>query len=477
MCRIPFPRKSISGAFGLAVKKSLPAVAVLLLFAVTVFLVLGHFFVFAQVSHRQRELDLMRALNIQHVLAERLMEPVIVARVMAHDSFLIEALESESESHAHTDIGRIQPYLLRIKESFSYASACVISERTRRYYRDDEMHKIINPKKNAHDVWFTKYAEEGLRSNLSVYMSADVVSSTLFVNERIESESGEFLGVASVGVFVSDFLMLLSEYEAEYDLKISLVDESGLVMLATNYSDMSVASLAYLVQPAEHGSGLYYTHRGTQGFAVSAHLKELGWYVVVQGERGAVFVQKDQLFYPFAALLFALSLGVLFWVHKKSRPSFKFVAGNSVQVDTLTGLPNRTFFKNMYGDRGVFNTTRYRCLAVFDIDSFKEANDSMNGDEALMSVVSNALRLLNNRGMVLRWGGDEFLILFELPMESAYALCRQFCRDVEADGLVTISVGLVNVRLSDTIKKNYYRAAQCCYQVKEMGGNGVKKES
>ena len=77
---------------------------------------------------------------------------------------------------------------------------------------------------------------------------------------------------------------------------------------------------------------------------------------------------------------------------------------------------------------------------------------------------------------MLRCGGDEFLMLLELPMESAFKLCRQFCREVEGDGLVTVSVGLVEVRLSDTIKKNYYRAAQCCYIVKEMGGNGVKKE-
>ena len=60
-------------------------------------------------------------------------------------------------------------------------------------------------------------------------------------------------------------------------------------------------------------------------------------------------------------------------------------------------------------------------------------------------------------------------------MEEAFEVCRTFCHEVEADGRVTISIGLTEVRLSDTIKKNYYRAAQGCYLVKEMGGNGVKR--
>jgi hypothetical protein len=40
---------------------------------------------------------------------------------------------------------------------------------------------------------------------------------------------------------------------------------------------------------------------------------------------------------------------------------------------------------------------------------------------------------------------------------------------------MTVSVGLTQISIFDTVRKNYYRAVQYCYLVKEMGGNGVKR--
>ena len=45
------------------------------------------------------------------------------------------------------------------------------------------------------------------------------------------------------------------------------------------------------------------------------------------------------------------------------------------QKDALTGLPNRYYFKENFGEHGLFNTVRYKSVAVFDIDGFMAAQD------------------------------------------------------------------------------------------------------
>ena len=50
---------------------------------------------------------------------------------------------------------------------------------------------------------------------------------------------------------------------------------------------------------------------------------------------------------------------------------------------------------------------------------------------------------------------------------------KHFCNEAKNTIDVTVSVGLVAVDLSVSIKTNYYRAVQACYSIKEKGGNGV----
>ena len=147
----------------------------------------------------------------------------------------------------------------------------------------------------------------------------------------------------------------------------------------------------------------------------------------------------------------------------------------AVLTDPLTGLWNRNYFKEVYGEKGIFHTTRYKAVAVCDIDSFKEANDRLDGDRILVYVAECLKRHVGGKGDVYRWGGDEFTILMEWSIDFAYGICREFCKEIEQDGRVTVSLGVTPVRMSDTVKQNYYRAVQGCYIVKEMGGNGVKR--
>lgn len=146
-----------------------------------------------------------------------------------------------------------------------------------------------------------------------------------------------------------------------------------------------------------------------------------------------------------------------------------------VQTDALTGLPNRYYFKENYGDDGLFLTMRYKSVAVFDVDGFLESCDDAKKDEVIKRIASLAGEKLGEKCEIFRWGVDTFVALMEWSMEFGQGICNELCREVEKDGRVTISVGITEVKLTDTIKKHFHRAMQGCYMVKEMGGNGVKR--
>ena len=84
--------------------------------------------------------------------------------------------------------------------------------------------------------------------------------------------------------------------------------------------------------------------------------------------------------------------------------------------DGLTGLNNRKMLEAVYADYNHQISDRKK-LVVFmlDLNAFKAINDNLGhtvGDEALMEVaVILRSSVTNLRGTVMRYGGDEFLIL------------------------------------------------------------------
>jgi len=86
------------------------------------------------------------------------------------------------------------------------------------------------------------------------------------------------------------------------------------------------------------------------------------------------------------------------------------------RFDSLTGLPNRSWFKEIVTIKNSkAKPGQNLALAVLDIDDFKHVNDTMghvNGDR-LLSSIANRLRSLSRQKIVIsRFGGDEFVLFF-----------------------------------------------------------------
>ena len=82
--------------------------------------------------------------------------------------------------------------------------------------------------------------------------------------------------------------------------------------------------------------------------------------------------------------------------------------------DTLTGLPNRSYFQA--NQTLLVNKKVPHALLVFDLDNFKKINDSMGhevGDVLLCQVAKRMRAVGRKQDTVYRLGGDEFSIIIE----------------------------------------------------------------
>lgn len=84
--------------------------------------------------------------------------------------------------------------------------------------------------------------------------------------------------------------------------------------------------------------------------------------------------------------------------------------------DDLTKLPNRSYFYYYLSQtiQSAINSNTLCTVLFLDLDRFKEINDTLGhsvGDELLKAVANRLKEALGKKGIVTRYGGDEYAII------------------------------------------------------------------
>ena len=153
-------------------------------------------------------------------------------------------------------------------------------------------------------------------------------------------------------------------------------------------------------------------------------------------------------------------------------------------TDQLTGAFNRRKFDEII-EREVEGLRRYEQplgLIIFDLDHFKRVNDQFGhvaGDEVLKELV-NLLKInIRPTDCMIRWGGEEFLILVpHTDLEGARALAEKIRIKIEnhifpAVEHITISAGVTQYQPDDKPDQFVIRADRALYRAKAAGRNQV----
>ncbi len=167
--------------------------------------------------------------------------------------------------------------------------------------------------------------------------------------------------------------------------------------------------------------------------------------------------------------------------------------------DSLTGLPNRSLFRDRLEQAmsRARHSGRQMALMFLDLDRFKQINDSLGheaGDTLLKHVARSLSHCLRKGDLVwlrhdieehditiARLGGDEFTVLVEgIPtVAQAEAIARRILKALQTplfiDGneiVVTSSVGIALYPAEDcTLDELLKHADMAMYRAKEMGRN------
>lgn len=155
-----------------------------------------------------------------------------------------------------------------------------------------------------------------------------------------------------------------------------------------------------------------------------------------------------------------------------------------VGTDRLTGTWNRRAFDRLVRrETGeALRTSRPLSLAVLDLDRFKAVNDHWGhqaGDQALIRAVSVLGGVLRQGDSLIRWGGDEFVLLLPGSGPEEAALLGDKLR--EAVGMdpdlrawnLGVSLGIAVWRPGEDVADLLARADSLLYQAKQGGRNRV----
>jgi diguanylate cyclase len=162
-------------------------------------------------------------------------------------------------------------------------------------------------------------------------------------------------------------------------------------------------------------------------------------------------------------------------------------------TDPLTTLGNRKYFDTELANAiaQAKDSGERLTLLMSDIDHFKAFNDKyghVTGDQVLRLVALTVKQNIKGQDIAARYGGEEFAVaLPKTALQQAVTVADHVRRAVmhkelmkrssgERLGRVTISIGVAQLRPTDTPHSFIERADECLYAAKHSGRNRVVSE-
>jgi diguanylate cyclase (GGDEF)-like protein len=424
--------------------------------------------------------------NIYSEVQADLIRPVFISSLMANDTFLKDwVLAGELNPE------QVVRYLDTIREQYGVFTSFLVSEKTGRYYHFSGAERFIRPD-HPEDVWF--YRVRDMAAPYEINIDHDQSSNrtlTIFVNYRLLDYDGRFLGVTGVGLNIESVRRIVERYQSDFQRNVYFITRGGQVTVTSGggpipgnqITDLpGIRDIASRILAATEGQ--YEYHRNGDSYLLDTRfIPELGWYVLVEQSQDDATKGLWQGFVINLWIGFFIifsTAAVIAWTVTLYHRRLNLLA----TTDKLTGLVNRQAFDDTM--RRLERGRRAFAVMLFDIDDFKRINDTkghLHGDEVIRTVARLLVAGLRKTDLVCRWGGEEFIIIaYDCDLDEARRLAETL-RATIADARieiagdstnVTVSVGVTEWRIGDTVDQMLSRADRALYQAKQDGRNRVQ---
>jgi len=433
--------------------------------------------------------------NIHGEIQKDILRPVFISSLMANDTFVRDWL-----IHGEQDAETIARYLREIKENYGAQTSFLVSGKTGNYYFIGGVLKQVKPSE-PRDAWF--YRVRDMQAPYELNVDPDAANRdlpTIFVNYRVLDYDGHFLAAAGVGLPLAEVTKQIDTYEKRYRRRIYFVDSSGRFTLTSASFRPATARISELpgigsvaeriLRQKEARLRLDYEYGGTTTLVSARFIPELNWYLIVeQEERNAVAPLRHALLFNLAISLLVtlLVLGTAALAVQRYQRQLE----NTAATDPLTGVLNRHAFDVAFAItlRDAQRHGQKLSAILIDIDHFKRINDTfghLTGDRVLRRVADIVRRQLREADVMVRWGGEEFLVLLkDCPIENAVSIAEKLRTTVAGHDFgpfetaagpqwLTISLGVTTHVDSDSPDSLFSRADLALYMAKRNGRNRVE---
>jgi diguanylate cyclase (GGDEF)-like protein len=209
----------------------------------------------------------------------------------------------------------------------------------------------------------------------------------------------------------------------------------------------------------------------------------------VGGSRDDAFLVYAGFYDLFLEMLFGI--GLIIWAMEETEARLAIIHARAIDdtrrrkrlalIDPLTEVYNRHFFDEIRPtlDREAAGGT----IVLVDVDELKTINDTQGhdeGDKAIWTIATGIKKLIRGADFLIRWGGDEFLIILpgmdeELAKKRFYMLpgkleeVRQTARLKERayQRFLAASVGVARFSRRVTIEQAIEKADSVMYERKK----------
>lgn len=426
--------------------------------------------------------------NIYTEIQKHIIEPNLVASMMAHDTFLKDWLINKED-----DTEKITKYLETIKNKYNMFTTFLVSEKTKNYYTSKGFIEKVK-EENKDNAWYFSFKEIQADNEINLDFNKHIDDSmVMFINHKIFNDEYHMIGATGIGLKISYINDMLKHFRKQYSFNVYFLNEEGEVVLYENnvnsLRDIKDIPELYALKDdliTKEKKVIDYTKAGEDYLLNTKYIPELDLYLIVEAKLSYFIrdVRKTFYFNIIGSMLVSMLIALMILItirryHKK----LEYLASN----DTLTDLPNRRSFNQKFQHFFLLNkrSSDPMTLLFFDLDNFKNINDTQGhqiGDKVLKRIADIIKQNIRKTDLVARWGGEEFMITFiDSNIEEAKIIAEKLRKQIETDiflqqitnTTVTASFGLTNVNEQDTIDIVLKRVDDALYKAKYSGKNQI----
>ncbi len=144
-----------------------------------------------------------------------------------------------------------------------------------------------------------------------------------------------------------------------------------------------------------------------------------------------VLEHEEENFFSSNTISFFETLSIFISVNAQNSKLMESISDDSI-TDPLTKTYNRRYLENLLAEMHADN--KDMTVAVMDTDNFKSINDKLGhlqGDIALEAIAQLAKGAIEEYGgKVIRYGGDEFVILIPISIDKGIHILEEFRKNI-----------------------------------------------